>query len=173
MENNYIHFTKFNLETIESIFKYGIMSKYNLNKNNIYNCTGMGYNGKYYISLTKINYNQGLFKRLYSNPDRLGIELISDNAIKTTNNRNFNNFIFKDTPFKIRYSPYIDEWQTKEILTKDKFIALHYPIENFVQYCDDIFKLNKIINDFKELKKLMKLYDINIPLITNEKVYEK
>lgn len=53
MDNVYIHFTEFNIETIDSIFRNGIMSKYNLIKNGIVKNAGIGSNGKYYVSLTK------------------------------------------------------------------------------------------------------------------------
>jgi hypothetical protein len=171
MKNTFIHFTEFNLDTIESIFKNGIMSSYNLQKNGIYKDAGIGNNGKYYISLTKnTNYQNSAFNLFKHNPNNIGIEVISNYAIKT---KKINCFLFTNTKLPIRYSIYDDEWQTKEIITPDKFISFYYPLEFIYDlYKKDTNYLNYISEEINKIKELMKIYNINIPLNTNEKVYK-
>lgn len=171
MNNTYIHFTEFNLEIIESIFKNGIMSSYSLQKNGIYKEAGIGNNGKYYISLTRnTDYQNSAFKLFKHNPNNIGIEVISDCAIKT---KKSNFFLFTNTKLPIRYSIYDDEWQTKEIIYPTKFISLYYPL-NFVYdlYEKDTEYLMYISEKIDKVKKLMQLYNINIPLNDIEKVYK-
>ena len=170
MHNSYIHFTEFNLEIIESVFKNGIMSSYNLQKNGIYKEAGIGNNGKYYISLTRnTDYQNSAFKLFKYNPNNIGIEVISDCAIKTQ--KNFS--IFSNTKLPIRYSIYDDEWQTKEIIYPNKFISLYYPL-NFIYdlYEKDDEYLKYISEKINKIKELMKIYNINIPLNDIEKVYK-
>ncbi len=169
MNNKYIHFTEFNMETIESIFKNGIMSKYNLQKNGIYKKAGIGSNGKYYISLTRnTDYHNSAFKLFKHNPNSIGIEVISDTAIKA---KRSDFFLFINTKSTIRCSIYDDEWQTKETIYPDKFVSLYYPLDFIYDlYEKDTEYLKLISEKINKVKELMKIYNINIPLNTNDKI---
>lgn len=171
MDNIYMHFTTFNIETIENIFKNGIMSKYNLIKNGIIKNAGIGSNGKYYISLTKkTNQKKCVYSALSKSNAYIGIKVkLNKEPIKA---RPQNTAIFTNTIIPIRYSPYNDEWQTKEIITPDQFIELSYPLD----YISEVFKDDKeyinTIEKINKIKELMKIYNLDIPLKT-EKVYTK
>ena len=172
MDNIYMHFTTFNIETIENIFKNGIMSRYNLIKNGIVkNSKLIGYNGKYYVSLTKkTNQKKCVYNALSKSESYIGIKVkLNKEPIKA---RPQNTAIFTNTIIPIRYSPYNDEWQTKEIITPDQFIELSYPLD----YISEVFKDDKeyinTIEKINKIKKLMKIYNLDIPLKA-EKVYTK
>ena len=172
MDNVYIHFTEFNIETIDSIFRNGIMFKYNLQKNGIYKKAGIGSNGKYYVSLTKkSNQKKCVYSALSKSNAYIGIKVkLKKEPIKA---KIQNTAIFTNTIIPIRYSPYNNEWQTKEIITPDQFMELSYPLD----YISEVFKNNKeylesTIEKINEIKELMKIYNIDIPLRT-EKVYTK
>ncbi len=172
MDNIYIHFTKFNIETIENVFKNGIMSKHNLIKSGIIKNVGTGSNGKYYISLTKkTNQNKCIYNTLIKSNGFIGIKVkLNKEPIKA---KPQNTAIFTNTIIPIRYSPYNDEWQTKEIITPDQFIELYYPLDYiFNAFKDDNEYLDSIIKKINKIKELMEIYNIDIPLIT-EKVYTK
>ena len=172
MDNVYIHFTGFNIETIESIFRNGIMSKHNLIKNDIIKNAGIGSNGKYYISLTKkTDQNKCIYNTFVKSNGFIGIKVkLNKEPIKA---KPQNTTIFTNTIIPIRYSPYNDEWQTREIITPNQFIELSYPLD----YISEVFKNNKeylelTIEKINKIKELMEIYNIDIPLIT-EKVYTK
>lgn len=173
MENIYIHFTTLNLKTIESIFKYGIMSKKDQIKNNIYNRRNYltNNNGKHFVSLTKkTNINKSIYNALITNPNYIGIKVKLEKKpikAKTTNLE-----ILNMTSLPIRYSPYNDEWQTKEIITPDNFLSLSYPLDIIYKIYDSD-DIEQTLQELENLKKLMKIYNIDIPLITNKKVYTK
>ena len=171
MNNTYIHFTEFNLETIENILKNGIMSKYTLEKNGIYKNVGIGSNGKYYISLTKANNSNGIFKLLKNNPNFIGFEIMSNTTIKA---KKSNCFLFINTKLPIRCSIYDDEWQTMDTILPNDFVSLYYPLDFiYTKYNNDLEYLKIISKKIADINKLMQQHNINIPINTNEKVYLK
>lgn len=165
----YIHFTNFNIEKIESIFKYGIRTPFNLMINGIKKLeTNNTYNGLFFTSLTKeIECTRSIYKSFIASPYYIGIELNIDRVYKT--NSKFP--IFTNIPLPIRYSPYDDEWQTNKTILPNSFTAIYYPF-----IIDDKFyrdeEMEEIINFKTELEKLLKQYNLNIPII-EKKVYKK
>lgn len=111
-----------------------------------------------YSALSKSNAYIGIKVKLKKEPIKAKIQ---------------NTAIFTNTIIPIRYSPYNDEWQTKKIITPNQFMELSYPLD----YISEVFKNNKeylesTIEKINEIKELMKIYNIDIPLRT-EKVYTK
>lgn len=164
----YIHFTKFNLEKIEKIFKYGIRTPINLRINGICSVGSYNtYNGLFFTSLTKENNcKKSIYKIFSISPYYIGIEL---NVKKVYNTNKF--AIFSNTPIPIRYSPYDDEWQTNKTIKPEDFTAIYFPLELSKDRCKKN-EYQEIIIRLEKLKELMKLYEIDIPII-DKKVYIK
>ena len=165
----YIHFTNFNIEKIESIFKYGIRTPFNLMINGIkkleFNDT---YNGLFFTSLTKeTECTRSIYKSFVASPYYIGIELNIDKVYKANSKLP----IFTNTPIPLRYSPYNDEWQTNKTILPENFTAIYYPsIIAEKTYSKEEF--TEISEKIIHLKELMKLYNLNIPII-EKKVYTK
>ena len=165
----YIHFTKFNIEKIESIFKYGIRTPFSLMINGITKIENNNtYNGTFFTSLTKENNTKKSIYRIFSSsPYYIGIEVEIDKVYSTNNNYN----IFSNTPIPIRYSPYDDEWQTNKTIKTENFKTIYVPLA-IAKLNTSENEYNELIKKVEQLKELMKIYNINIPII-NQKVYIK
>lgn len=164
----YIHFTKFNIEKIESIFKYGIRTPFNLMFNRMckveHNNT---HNGLFYTSLTKENNSKkSIYEIFSSSPYYIGIEVEIKKAYSTNKYG-----IFSNTPLPIRYSPYDDEWHTNKTIKPENFTAIYIPLELAKEKCNET-EYQEMIKRLEQLKELIKLYDIKAPLI-DKKVYTK
>ena len=164
----YIHFTSFNINTIESILKNGIKSKSELKKIGISIQNDIDFNGDYFISLTKENSSFG-FKKYYNDMNYIGVVVNKPKRIYKAN-PNLNDILydlFNNSKLPIRYSAYPDEWQTKNNISTNDIVALKYRIKHF----SDIETVKKKLID---LKNLITSYDIDLPIIDfdTNKVYK-
>ncbi len=163
----YIHFTSFNTKKIESIFKYGIVTPFNLMLRGIDKVNFLSTNnGLFFTSLTKeTNCQFGAYKFFISNPCYIGIEAKVDKVYKA----NKTHQIFTNTPIPLRYSVYKDEWQTNKTIPPSDFTAIYYPLDIVLNKDNNN---DEILRKLEELKSLMHLYNIDIPVIY-QKVYRK
>ena len=165
----YIHFTSFNIEKINSIFKYGILNKHNLKKIGFYPKKDADFNGEYFISLTKESdikvYSS--FYHFYNDSNYIGIEVNKPKIIYKTNNElnDIKFCLFHDTIFPVRYSAYPDEWQTNLKIRPNNFTAIKYRIEKFELKKEKLDEIESLINE----------YNLDIPIIDfdTNKVYKK
>lgn len=169
---SYIHFTHINNNKLESIFKYGILNKKELKNLNIYNNNShsSNYNGNYYISLTKkskVNSPKSIYNIFSSLESYVGIEVNKPNHIYKTESKNPK--IFTNTIIPIRRSPYIDEWQTNDIILPSDFRALIYNFEFFYKHKTN---KNQVVLNLLLLQELLKTNNLDIPIIdkTTEKI---
>lgn len=163
----YIHFTSFNIPKIESIFKYGILPPFNLMLKGIKKFHFLDTNnGLFFTSLTKdTDCNFGAYKFFSENPSYIGIEAIVPKVYKADKKYE----IFTNTPIPIRSSSYKDEWQTNKAILPSDFTAIYFPLDIALKNRIDS---DEILKRLDELKKLIELYNIDIPII-DQKVYRK
>lgn len=164
--NFYFHSVRFNFDILEDILKSGYIlsrEKCNSPKNTL------NFNGNKWISICEyyepyywVDYS--IYKSAYQLLVVNGISLVLDNkleAIKTifmTSDELYPGLIKEENP--IRYSDCIDEYQVRDSISKDHFLALTYPY----LYMLDKDKV-KAQCEYDKVRYLLDKFHYELPLI--------
>lgn len=164
--NFYFHSVRFNFDILENILKSGYIlsrEKCNSSKNTL------NFNGNKWISICKYyepyySLDNSIFKSAYQLLVVNGIAIVLQdkfNATKTlfmTFDELYPGLIKEDS--LIRYSDCIDEYQVRNSISKDYFLAVTYPY----LYMLDKDKL-KAKDEFDKIKFLIDKYNYELPII--------
>lgn len=167
----YFHATSNDLEVIKNILKEGIKSAY------LRNTKGNNFNGKYYISLYKLNtFDNGLNQWLKKYPNFVinKIEPLYANRKKLKLRR-----IFINTRIPLRTSEWDGEYQQYLLINTSNFVALRYDLSYIFNntYCsekmmkDKLQLLRNIILHMHQTNNYLPIYDFSTKKeINKEKV---
>lgn len=172
--NFYFHSVRFSFDVLENILKCGyILSREKAKSNRNY----VSFNGNKWISICKY-YNNPYFSDYdqYSAYQTLiinDISIVLDDKIEAIKTLYmpydclYEGVISEDN--LIRYSDLIDEFQVRDSISRDHFLALMYP---FMKSYD----VNKEVaqGDYWKIRGMLEKYNYNIPIIdSSDEVIEK
>lgn len=157
----YFHATSNDLEVIKKILKEGIKSAH------LRNTKGNNFNGKYYISLYKLNtFDNGLNQWLNKYPNFVinKIEPLYANRKKLKLRR-----IFINTRIPLRTSEWDGEYQQYLLINTSNFVALRYDLSYIFKntYCsekmmkDKLQLLRNIILHMHQTNNYLPIYDFS------------
>lgn len=188
MNSFYYHgITDNQLACLESILKSkAILSRSKMNEemNLISRHDYIGYNGNDYVSICKKFYNNET-SDCYEEYIRTNISLImSDlpNVINTElinlnyNNENYQDYYNRFHNLEVRYSDLTGELQVYKEIPLEYVVAISYPLTMLINDVKNSYMENKqknkiyhkIVYDYFMLKKLLKEYNFNVPIIDLE-----
>ncbi len=152
--NWYIHATNNDIETIKQILNEGIKCSYLMNKK------GNHFNGKYYISLYKENYDTGLNRFLISRP-----KVIIDDEISPyyadREKLKFRRF-FINTRIPLRTSEWDGEFQQYWKIEISRFVALEYSLAHLLTCQEKLTK--EEIQFLKDIVIYLEKQNIDLPI---------
>lgn len=153
----YYHDFGGDLDILANILDKGILCKKELGiKKNITN----GYNGMYYISITKYSEDPiSIFKKLDSKP-----LIIISSKVKAIKTHPSNNFIYEwscNTPLPFRTSSYSDEWQVYKKISPNMFIGIYYNLLKKLKYSTK----EKLLLELFQIVELLDHFKLDIPII--------
>lgn len=153
--NWYYHIFEYNKTESYNIFKQGIKSNFLLKKK-----SNGGYNGIYYISLSKrTNEDKQIYKLIENMP-----MFIIDENIKTIHAKSSNKFgSFINSPLPLRTSQYNDEYQVFLKINPNRIKGINFKLyknpNTINQLKNDLIILKKIVLYLKENNINMPIYD--------------
>ena len=162
----YFHSVRFKLETLEEILKKGYIlsrEKAHVKSNN------PTFNGEKWISICKYydpnNYDYTYFPFCaYQFLVVNGISIVLDDKIKATKtilmpyDELYPGVIKEDNP--IRYSDCIDEYQVKDSISKEHFLAVMYPYLNIFEKDKE-----KARSEYDKIRYWLDKFQYNLPII--------
>lgn len=164
-EEWFYHATDRDLDMIENIFKEGIKCAF-LRKEK----SNQGYNGKYYVSVSKKSDDPNCVFNLFSHLPILVLDGIK--PIKA-DPKNFLFGSFMETILPFRTSSKEDEYQQFLKINPDKIIALGFSIAHMLEnnYKFDMYRLlylKKIICMLQSIEKSIPVYDFTSNMEINK-----
>lgn len=155
-EKWYFHATNKDIKIIEEILKNGIKSLYLRNKESL-----LGYNGKYYVSLSKkTNCSKSAYYLFENRPKFIvsGIHTIH------ANNKSELAYSCIETVFPIRTSCYEDEYQAFLKVRPKYILGLEYSLSHILyddpaSSIEELRFLKEIINSLGKLSLNLPIYD--------------
>lgn len=150
----FFHATHDDIHTVEQILNEGIKCAYLREEQ-----SNQGYNGKYYVSVSKKTDNPECVYKLY---EHLPIFVLGDIDPIKADKKNKIFTPFKETALPFRTSNKSDEYHVLHQIEPSKIIALGYSLYHMLSdgYKFDIYKLQFV----KELILLLEKTNMNLPI---------
>ena len=174
----YFHSVRNDLKILEFILmSNAVLSR---EKSCKYKKTNMGFNGNKWISVCK--YNNGFYEdsNLYDNYVRYAFPVLVRNKISIvlddkidackTSYMSYDEFYCEkiDDDSNIRFSDCLDEYQVKDSIPIEHFVAITFPFEYDLKYNSEMVMSNKL-----RLQLLLSRYNLNVPIIdSSDDVFE-
>lgn len=153
----YYHDFRGDLDLFANILAKGILCKKELG---IRKNTTNGYNGMYYISITKYSEDPiSIFKKIDSRP-----LIIISNKVKAIKTKPSSNIIYDwscNTPLPFRTSSYSDEWQIYKKISSDMFVGVYYDLLKGLKYIGEESLLEKLF----QIVECLDHFGLDLPII--------
>ena len=165
-DNCFFHATKENINTVERIMTEGIKCAFLRREE-----TSQGYNGKYYVSVSKRTNNP---KSVYKMFEHFPIFVISGiKPLKADNKKRFFE-PFMETIIPLRTSSYSDEYHVFMGIDPSKITALAYNLYHILSSenifdIDRLYFLKQLVLMLEKLEKDIPIYDLKSNREINKK----